>query len=154
MDSTEIEAAYRALLAAAESIGDPADLPAETRASVDWTLSHIALSDRILAEAVRDIRDGRAPVVDNRDAMDDTVIGELIASTSHRQRVELVRRNAATLAEAIRTIPEHAAATPVLVRLVGRKDQWLPWWDLARIRAAEHIPGHAARLVSAGSATG
>ncbi|MER6987878.1 hypothetical protein ABT337_03620 [Saccharopolyspora hirsuta] len=151
MDTAEIEAAYRDLLAAAEA--DTAALAAEARSAVDWTLSHIALSDRILAAAARDVLTGVPPVVDNSSAMDEAAIAALIASTSHRRRIDMVRRNAADLASVIRTIPNHAAATPVLLRLTNREgrtfpDQHLPWGDLVGLRATEHIPGHTARLAA------
>ncbi|RKT86945.1 hypothetical protein SAMN05421805_12429 [Saccharopolyspora antimicrobica] len=148
MDTAEIDAAYRNLLSIAESIAAPNE-----RSLVDWTLSHIALSDRILAGTARDVLAGVPPVVDNRSAMDDATITALIASTSHDQRVDMVRRNAADLASAIRAIPARAAATPVLLRLVDREgrslpEQCLPWSDLVELRATEHIPGHAARLAT------
>jgi hypothetical protein len=96
-------------------------------------------------------------VVDNRDAMDETAINSLIASTTHAQRVERVNRNAGDLGALIRAIPDHAADVPVKIRLVDRHgepvpEQRLPWGDLIRLRATEHVPGHAERLRSFASA--
>lgn len=77
----------------------------EARSGIDWTLSRIALSDRILAAAARDVLTGLSPVVDNREAMDNAAITALIASTTRIQRVDLVRRNAGDLSAALKTIP-------------------------------------------------
>ncbi|MFF4696435.1 hypothetical protein [Streptomyces chattanoogensis] len=151
MDATELDAAYTDLLAAAEALSDTTDLSPDVRSAVDWTLSHLALSDRILATTARGILNGLSVTIDNRDAMDTTAIASLVASTTHAQRVDLVRRNAADLTTAIKAIPDHTAATPVQLHLVSRggqpvPDQQLPWGDLIRLRASEHLPGHTARL--------
>ncbi|GHE14568.1 hypothetical protein [Streptomyces alanosinicus] len=121
------------------------------RSAIDWTLSHLALSDRILAAAAREVLTGLPVTIDNRRAMDNTAIASLVASTTHTQRVDLVRRNATDLSTVIKAIPDHAATTLVQLRLVGRDgqpvpDQQLSWSDLIRLRATEHLPGHAARL--------
>ncbi len=153
MDTTELDAAYRTLLTTAASIADTGVLPQKARTAIDWTLTHIALSDRLLAATARDVLIGLAPVVDNRAAMDDAAVTTVIASTTHLERVELVRRNADDLVAALKAIPEHAAATPVLLRLVDRDvrplpEQRLPWREVVRLRATEHIPGHTARIAA------
>ncbi|WAL69139.1 hypothetical protein ORV05_15680 [Amycolatopsis cynarae] len=154
METTELESAYRRLFAAAEALGDTGALPADTRASVDWTVGHIALSDRILAGAARDLLLGLPAVVDNREAMDARNLGALIASTTPAERRELLRRNGDDFVAAVRTIPGHAVGEPVELRLVDREGRpapgtKLPWRELVRLRAAEHLPGHAARLEAA-----
>ena len=120
MDTTELDSAYRHLLTAAGAISDTVPLAADSRSDVDWTLSHIALGDRILAAAARDVLTGLPTIVDNREAMDENVISSLIASTTHTQRVDLVSRNAADLGAAIRENPDQAAAIPVTLLLVSR----------------------------------
>lgn len=157
MDTTALDDAYQLLLAAAGAIGDTATAAADARADIDWTLSHIALSDRMLAATAREVSVGRPATVDNREAMDETAIDSLIASTTHTQRVDLVRRNAADLGAVIRAMPDQAAAAPVTLRLVDRDgrpvpEQRLPWGDLVRLRATAHIPGHAERIRSLTSA--
>lgn len=157
MDATELDVAYRHLLTAAEAISDTAPLAADARSAIDWTLSHIALSDRILAAAAREVLSGLPATVDNRDAMEDRAIASLVASTTHAQRIDLVRRNAADLSALIGAIPDHTAGTPVRLHLVSRDgrpvpDQQLAWRDLIRLRATEHLPGHTARLRSLASA--
>ncbi|MEV6796603.1 hypothetical protein AB0M87_32640 [Streptomyces sp. NPDC051320] len=151
MDTTELDVAYRHLLTAAGAISDTTPLAVDSRSDINWTLSHIALSDRILAAAARDVLTGFPAIVDNRNAMDDTAINTLIASTTHTQRVQLVRRNAADLGAVIRAIPDHAAAMPVKLHLVSRDgqsvpEQRLPWSDLILLRATEHLPRHTERL--------
>ncbi|MEU6040513.1 hypothetical protein ABZ801_34430 [Actinomadura sp. NPDC047616] len=151
MDATALDAAYRDLLTAAEAISDTAALAAPARSAVDWTLSHLVLSDRILTAAARDVLAGLPVTIDNRQAMDDTAIDSLVASTTHAQRVDLIRRNATDLSTVIKAIPDHAAATLVQLRLVSRDgqpvpDQQLSWSGLIRLRATEHLPGHTARL--------
>ncbi|MFF4953277.1 hypothetical protein [Streptomyces chattanoogensis] len=151
MDTTELDTAYRHLLTAAGAISDTAPLAADSRSDIDWTLSHIALSDRILAAAARDVLTGLPATVDNREAMNETAISSLIASTTHTRRVDLVSRNAADLGAAIRAIPDQAAAIPVTLRLVSRDgqplpEQRLPWGTLIRLRATEHLPGHTERI--------
>jgi len=153
MDATAFDLAYQDLLAAAGSIGESTSLSPDQQDAIDWTLSHIALSDRTLAATARDVLTGRSPVVDNRDAMDDATISALITATNHLQRVDLVRRNAADLSGVITSMPEHVATTLVELRLVSRDGrslppQQLPWADLIRLRATDHIPGHAARITA------
>lgn len=151
MDSTELDAANHDLLTAAEAISDTTALAEHARSAVDWTLSHLALSDPILAAAARNVLTGLPTTIDNRQAMDKTAIASLIASTTHAQRVDLVRRNATDLSTAIKAVPDHTAVTLVQLRLVSRDgqpvpDQQLSWSDLICLRATEHLPGHAARL--------
>ncbi|MFG1694212.1 hypothetical protein [Nonomuraea sp. NPDC049309] len=149
MDTTALEAAYTDLIAAARAIGEPTP-------EADWTLSHIALSDRMLATAARRL-DANLPVtIDNRPAMDADAIAALIASTTHAERIDLVRRHGADLVAAIGELPEAAATVAVRLRLITRggepaPDQDLTWGDLVRLRVRDHLPGHAARL--SGSST-
>jgi hypothetical protein len=151
MDVNELDAAYADLIAAAEMINDTTALTGDARSAVDWTLTHIALSDRILASAAREGVSGLPVTIDNRAAMDENAVALLLARTTHTQRVELVGRNAAEFSAALKALPEHAAETRVRLRLVNRDGQPLPgqdvtWSDLIRVRADRHIPGHAARL--------
>ncbi|MGW9047815.1 hypothetical protein ACWGQL_35540 [Streptomyces lydicus] len=151
MNATQLDTAYRDLLAAADAMSDTVALAPPARSAVDWTLSHLALSDRLLATAARNVLTALPVTIDNRQAMDNTAITSLIASTTHAQRVDLVRRNATDLSTVVKAIPDHAAATLVQLRLVSHDGQPLPapqlsWSDLIRLRASEHVPGHAARL--------
>lgn len=151
MEATELEAAYRSLLRLAESITDTADYTAPAQGDIDWTLSHIALSDPLLTAAARNILNGRPTVVDNRHAMDQGAIAEFIGSTTHQQRVAMVRAHAHELREALSAIPDQDTARLVLLRLFTRDgeplpEQHMPWRDLIALRATTHIPGHTARI--------
>jgi hypothetical protein len=153
MDTADLDAAYYGLIATAEAITEANQLPAATRATIDWTLSHLALSDRVLAAAARDVLAGIPTLIDNREAMDNPTITALITSTSHAQRIDLVRRNAADLIAVLHATPDHAAHTPVQFRMLDREghqapEQHLPWNKLIRMRATEHLPGHTARLTA------
>jgi hypothetical protein len=157
LDTTKLDAAYRRLLAVAESIPDTTGYPAAARADIDWTLSHIALSDPILTVAARDIINEHTAVIDNQHAIDESAIADLIASISHEQRVAMVRAHAYELVEALGEVPDQVAARPVLLRLFNREgeslpEQRMPWRDLIELRATRHIPGHAARIESYESA--
>ncbi|MEU1981580.1 hypothetical protein [Nocardia sp. NPDC019395] len=157
MDTTEFEAAYHGLLRLAESIPDTASYSVPARDDIDWTLSHIALSDPLLTDAARGIRNGHPAVVDNQDAMDQGAIAGLIASTTYQQRVALVRDHAQELREALSAIPDQVADIPVLLRLFNRAgeplpEQHMPWRDLIALRATIHIPGHTARIKTYASA--
>ncbi|MGP3946537.1 hypothetical protein [Streptomyces sp. 6N106] len=104
-----------------------------TRRWLDWTLSHLALSDHILGAAACVVLASRPAVVDNREAME-------------RMAVEsLARRNAANLVAVVTAIPGHAVGVSVQLRLVNRDGQpvldWqLPWSELIHLRAAVHLP--------------
>ena len=113
MDATDLDTAYRRLLTAAEAISDTTPLAEGARSAIDWTPSHIALSDRILAAAAREVLTGPSAIVDNRDAMEEEAIASLVASTTHTQRIDLVRRNTGDLSALIKAIPDHAAGIPV-----------------------------------------
>lgn len=157
MDTTKLEAAYRGLLTVVESIPDTTGYPARARADIDWTLSHIALSDPILTAAARDILNDHSAVVDNQHAMEQSAIAELIDSTSHQRRIAMVRAHAHELGEVLREIPDHAAVRPVLLRIFSRDgeslpEQRMPWSELIELRATRHIPGHAARIAAYASA--
>ncbi|WP_433174697.1 hypothetical protein [Actinoallomurus sp. CA-150999] len=152
MDTTRLTHAYRDLVAAASAID-----AAVRRADVDWTLAHIALSDEMLAGAAERLLTGENVVVDNRAAMDETAIAELIAATSHAERVALVHRNGAALTNVVGRIPEATADRTVRIRLVDRTgrqvtDAEVTWDRLIRMRAEEHLPGHTARLAAVSGA--
>jgi hypothetical protein len=153
VNTSALRAAYRDLLAAAEKISETAPLPEQARADADWTLAHVALSDRLLAAVARDVLAGHPSRVDNRSAMDAASIAKLTATTSHAQRIDLVRRNADDLLTVIETTPNEAASTPVELHLVDRNGQEtatsrLTWAEFVSLRATRHLPGHAARLAS------
>lgn len=157
MDTTKLEAAYRGLLTIVESIPDATSYLAPAQDDIDWTLSHLALSDPILTAAADDILHGHPAVVDNQHAMDESAIAELIASTSHQHRVAMIRAHAHELGKVLREVPDRAAVRPVLLRIFSRDGEFLlerrmPWSDLIELRATRDIPGHATRIAAYASA--
>ncbi|MFD7550993.1 hypothetical protein [Streptomyces sp. NPDC059816] len=157
METKVLLRAYQELLDAAERITVAAPLAEPDRAQIDWLLAHIALSDRALADAGRAVLAGREALLDNAQAMSKSEIGRILGSTTHSERAELVRRNAMELIDLLDLTPDEAADTTVRARLVDREgsvvfDQGLQWGDLIRVRAEEHIPGHAHTLRSRGNA--
>lgn len=153
MHTAELANAYENLLDAAEAITESIPLTADERSDTNWTLSHVALSDRLLATAAREVLAGEPALIDNFPAIDPATISSLITSTTHAQRIDTVRRNGAEFLELVGRTPEQAGETSVRLRIFGRdgrhvSDTQLPWGELIRLRAREHVPGHAARLAA------
>jgi hypothetical protein len=151
VETEDLASAYQDLLAAAEAIHDDGILSAEDRGTLGWTLAHIALSDRGLVGTARAVLAGREAGIDNGVAMSKTAIGKVCANTSHVERVEMVRRNARELIDLLDRTPGEAVDVTVRARLVNGEgaivfDNDLKWGDVIRMRATEHIPGHAARV--------
>jgi hypothetical protein len=149
MDTSELEAAYRAVLdLAGRGAGGAGDGEAW---GPDDVLAHLILNDRLLARAVRSVLDGTAQPYDNLDAIDvaelraltrdlgDTagLIGGLEASS--RELLDLAGR-----------LDEAQAATPIPVRILDgdqlRVDNPLPVASLLNIQARRHLPMHQAQL--------
>lgn len=158
MNTAELSTAYQRLYAAAEAISDATPLDAEQRADVDWTLCHIALSDRLLTDTARSILDhttGAAPnlVVNNRPAMDPTAISAMTTTTTHPERVAAVRHHATQLLTLLEQLPDDAGQTPLTLKVHDRtgqhvSDTELTWVELIELRGHQHIPAHADRLHS------
>ncbi|MEU1089955.1 hypothetical protein ACFYPN_07950 [Streptomyces sp. NPDC005576] len=109
------------------------------------------LADRALILVARQILDGAMASLDNSDAMSKTVLGDLIASTSHAERLTTVRQEMGTLLRLLRSIPDELAAVAVTVRLVDRDgnrifEEGLRWGDLIELRAEEQLVSHARLL--------
>ncbi|MFE1775559.1 hypothetical protein [Streptomyces sp. NPDC059008] len=156
MDTKTLADAYQQLLLAAERITESTPLAALERSDVDWLLAHIALSDRILATAARDVLAGIPVVIDNQAAMDDDNIAQLIGSTTYVQRIDAVRRNGAEFADLVRQVPERTGSVTVQLRVHDRSgrrisDSRATWAELVDLRATKHIPGHAQRLAELAS---
>lgn len=153
METAVLEEAYAGLIAAATAaaLGHQASVPQPGERGADWTLAHIALSDRLLASTARQVLGGAAAGLDNGPAMDPKAIEELTSSVDRDVLVELVRRNAAEFVGLVAQMPQDQQATPVTVRLVGDEGEELfsgavPWGEIVRMRAEDHIPGHTGRL--------
>ncbi|MFC9244747.1 MmgE/PrpD family protein [Streptomyces sp. NPDC057136] len=153
METAVLEAAYAGLIAAAtDALGHEDPPPVQPgEHSADWTLAHIALSDRLLASTARQVLGSRAAGLDNGPAMEPKAVEELTSSVGRDVLVELVRRNAAELVGIVAQIPYENQSAPVAVRLVSDKGEELfagtvPWGEIVRMRAEDHLPGHTALL--------
>ncbi|MGW2564266.1 hypothetical protein ACWCXB_34690 [Streptomyces sp. NPDC001514] len=158
METKVLADAYQDLLAAAESITENCPITDADRVQADWLLAHIALSDRALIDAARQILFGHSASIDNARAMSKSEIAKVLSVTSHTERVGMVRRNSRELLAVLERTPDTAADGTVRARLLDRNgavvfEDDLPWGEVIRLRATEHIPGHAASLASWGSTT-
>jgi len=153
VETKDLSRAYKELLAAAEALTQDGPLADADRGKADWVLAHIVLSDRALADAARQVLAGEEARIDNASAMSKTEIARVISATTHAERIDMVRRNAQELIDLLARTPHAAGAASVRARLVGRSgvvvfDSDLAWGDVVKMRAVEHIPGHAATLAS------
>lgn len=151
MDVDTLAGAYRRLTSAARRVAGSDALSTADWAQIDWTLSHVLLSDAMLAETARRMLAGEPASIDNSGAMDTSAISTLIDTTSHAERIVMVSDNADRLVELIGRMPGESAAVMVPTRLVDRAgkevlNDTLRWGDLVKARSTEQIPGHAARL--------
>ncbi|MET8099371.1 MmgE/PrpD family protein [Streptomyces sp. NPDC005236] len=156
METAVLEEAYVGLIAAATAatsamVGHQASVPRPGDRDTDWTLAHIALSDRLLASTARQVLGGAEAGLDNGPAMDPKAIEELTSSVDRDVLIDLVRRNAAEFVGLVARMRQDQQATPVAVRLVGDEGEELfsgavPWGEIVRMRAEDHIPGHTDRL--------
>ncbi|MEV5178059.1 hypothetical protein AB0L10_45345, partial [Streptomyces flaveolus] len=105
------------------------------------------------ADAARQVLAGKEARIDNASAMSKTEIARVISATTHAERIDMVRRNAREFIDLLDRTPDAAGAASVRARLLDRSgtvvfDSDLAWGDVVKMRAVEHIPGHAATLAS------
>ncbi|MDI5966375.1 hypothetical protein POF50_007035 [Streptomyces sp. SL13] len=151
MKTGQLADAYEEFLAVVQSITASGPLSTRVQAQIDLTLAHVFLADRALVLVARQVLAGDLAQLDNGDAMSRTVLGNLIAGTSHAERVTAVRQEMRTLLRLLRAIPQEAADIAVTVRLVDHDSEQifqegLRWGDLIEVRAQEHVPGHSRLL--------
>ncbi|WP_416971079.1 MmgE/PrpD family protein [Streptomyces sp. 4F14] len=153
METSPLEDAYVALIAAATAAthGDPPPAPAPGERGIEWTLAHVALSERLLASTARQVLAGTPAGLDNGPAMEPKAVADLISSAGPDVLVDLVRRNAAEFVGLLARTPKDRGAAQVAVRLVGDDGEEVfsgpvPWAEIVRMRAEEHIPGHTNRI--------
>jgi hypothetical protein len=153
VNTEKLATAYEKLIAAAREVDERTTLPPDERTNVDWTLSHVSLSDELLSAGARNVIAGQLVHVNNRSAMSRDNIAALLARTTHADRIDLVRRNGAQFTSLVARVPEELAATPMRLTIYNSEEQLaaeldITWAELVRMRSEEHIPGHAARLAS------
>jgi hypothetical protein len=164
MDTSELEAAYRSVLAlAAEAPAAPAEGPPAGSASPAgsaagdpaWepgdVLAHLVVNDRLLARAVRSVLEGSARPYDNADAVELAelrALGRDLGGTAGL--LGELKRSSRELLDLAGRLDEGQAATPVPVRILDgdvlRIDHPLPVASLLTIQARRHLPMHQAQL--------
>jgi hypothetical protein len=154
MRTADLEAAYDQLRTVAQAITPETVRSPEDWADVDWTLCHVALSNRLLGDAARSILENGPDVplvIDNLPATDPPVMAAMIASTTHGERIEAVRASAADFLAQVGKIAGDAARASLTFRIHDRAgnyvtDSTVVWSELMRLRAQEHLPSHSDRL--------
>jgi len=121
METTELEAAYGALVEAAAIAGPGA--PSEDAWDVDTVLAHVIASSRMLAAASAELLSGRTPVVDNRPTQSRPYLDAIARSAASRSElVESVRRCGQELMILAAQLSEEQIATrvPTIIVDAGR----------------------------------
>jgi len=156
MRTEDLELAYEQLDAAAQAVSPETVRSPEHWADIDWTLCHVALSNRLLGDAARNILQNGPDfplVIDNLPATDPPVMAAMIASTTHGERIEAVRTSAAEFLAQVGEITDDDARASVTFRIHDRDgnyvtDSTVVWSELMRLRAREHLRAHSDRLRS------
>ena len=163
MDTSELAAAYRAVLelAAAPGAGPRAD-PAGGRSDPGadggegpWraqdVLAHLVLNDRLLTRAVRSVLDGAAQPYGNADAIEPARLrdlGERLGGTAGLVRA--LEASSRELLELAGRLDQAQGDTLLASRIVDgeetRVDQPMPVAGLLTIQARVHLPMHERQL--------
>lgn len=156
VDTTDLRAAYRALLLAAEAVaasGEAAPPPGEWNA--EQILAHVALINATTLAAVATIAAGGPTVYDNRTALDPWTIRHVTAAAGGaaglRERIRIQGEALCALVGPA-ALGDAELDTPVSARLLshGRLllDQPMPLRDLLTGLAEVELPGHADQLLA------
>jgi hypothetical protein len=154
MDTSELEAAYRAVLDLAGRVADRPEAPGPAGGQA-WgpgdVLAHLIVNDRLLTRAVRSVLEGAAAPYDNADAVELAelrALGEGLGGPAGL--VGGLRASSRELLELAGRLDEAQATTPVPVHILDgdqvRVDQPLPVAGLLRIQARRHLPMHEEQL--------
>jgi hypothetical protein len=153
MDTSELEAAYRAVLDLATT--GPGPDPAAGGDDRAWraedVLAHLVLNDRLLARAVRSVLEGAAQPYDNAEAIDQAELrdlGERVGGMAGL--VAALEASSRELLELAGRLDQAQGATPLAARIVDgdetRVDQPMPVAGLLTIQARVHLPMHERQL--------
>ena len=154
MDTSELEAAYRAVLDLAVRVPDRPEAPDPADGQA-WgpgdVLAHLIVNDRLLTRAVRSVLEGAAAPYDNADAVELAelrALGEGLGGPAGL--VGGLQASSRELLELSGRLDEAQATTPVPVHILDgdqvRVDQPLPVAGLLRIQARRHLPMHEEQL--------
>ncbi|MGO8874791.1 MAG: hypothetical protein ACLQNG_03375 [Acidimicrobiales bacterium] len=146
MDTTELEAAYHALLEAAAAPRRSA--ASEKEWDADRVLAHVAASSRMLAAASAELLSGRIPVVDNRPTQSRPYLDAIVNSAAGRAEllatVERCGRELLTLAAQL-SADQAATTTPTIIEDGGRIRIQRPV-AFSSLLAPDHVREHVDQL--------
>ena len=156
MDTSELAAAYRAVLdlAAAAGHGSGPDPPADGSDQA-WrpqdVLAHLVLNDRLLAAAVRSVLEGAAQPYDNAEAVALAELRDLGARLGGTAGlIEALEASSRELLELAGRLDQAQGDAPLPARIVDgdtiRVDRPLPVAGLLTIQARAHLPMHRRQL--------
>jgi len=162
MDTTELEAAYRAVLdlAATPGSGPGADRGSEGAGrsagggeevwEAHEVLAHLVLNDRLLARAVRSVLDGAAQPYDNAEAIDPAQLRELSERLGTAGLVGALEASSRELLELAGRLDQAQGDTRLPVMIVDGGEVFLdrpvPVAQLLGIQARAHLPMHERQL--------
>lgn len=157
MESTQLQAAYRALLDAAATVGDSggaSTAPPPGEWTADQILAHVSLITATTVAAVSAIASGVHTTYDNRIALDTWTINRVIAHAGGTAGLlDRIRHQADALcALGGPTLSEAELDTPVPTRLLSNGaclvDQPMSLRDLLSGLAETELPGHTRQLLA------
>lgn len=157
METTRLEAAYRALLDAAATVdgsGGAGAVPPPGEWTADQILAHVSLITSTTIAAASAVASGVHTAYDNRIALDTWTIDRVIALAGGAAGLrDRVRRQADALcALGGPALSDAELDTPVPTRLLSNGtclvDQPMPLRDLLGGLAETELPGHTRQLLS------
>ena len=157
MDTTELEAAYRAVLDLAGPVADRgSDEPGRSAGGgeeaweADEVLAHLVLNDRLLARAVRSVLDGAAQPYDNAEAIDPARLRELSERLATAELIRALEASSRELVELAGRLDQPQGDTQLPVMIVDGGEVFLdrpvPVAQLLGIQARAHLPMHERQL--------
>jgi hypothetical protein len=149
MDVTELGAAYDRFL---ESLADSGfGPPAHGEWRAELVLAHLIVTDRLIAETVAEVLNGRHPRFDSLASQNVAYLETIVATTGDwGELVREVRRGAEALVRIAGALTEEQAETPVptYIESGGQVvvDGPTAVGDIVRGAAAAHLPLHTRQL--------
>jgi hypothetical protein len=166
MDTSELAAAYQAVLDLAAQAAGPAEaagrperpgsgVSAEAAGGDAWrpgdVLAHLIVNDRLLCRAVRSVLEGAAQPYDNADAVELAelrALGDDLGGTAGL--ADRLQASSRELLELAGRLDEAQAATRLPVRILDgdvlRLDRPVPVAALLATQARVHLPNHRRQL--------
>lgn len=166
MDTTPLQNAVRAFLAAAATVGDATPTPPPGEWNAEQILAHVAIINAATIAAVNSVATGAITTYDNRIAQDGWTLAHIGALSGGSAGLrERIRHQADALCALTGPVLSDAELDTLVPTLLVSKDELLldqpvPLRDLITGLVDVELPGHAAQLLAllpdgarAGSAT-